>query len=117
MRGDADGDRVQMRHKKSSAAHIENDRKDREGMRKKIVTCIHPLEPDIDLEQLVTVASGSLALLSVNVDKAVIIAEKQAAEFEMSLPQEYWNTIEKRVTTMVVTRKGNENGPKVMYDT
>jgi hypothetical protein len=79
--------------------------------------CIHPLDPDVHPEQLVNVANGSLAPLSVDVDKAISIAEEQVAEFKMLLPQGYWNTIEKRVTTMAVTRKGVKVGPEVMYDT
>ena len=117
MRGDGDDDRFQKTHKEESFARMKSDKKDRQGIRKKIATCIHPLDPDVHPEQLVNVASGSLAPPSVNVDKAISIAEKQVAEFERLLPQGYWNTIEKRVTTMAVMRKGVKVGPDVIYDT
>ncbi|KAL8577294.1 hypothetical protein ACOMHN_062803 [Nucella lapillus] len=117
IRGDTDDDRFQTIHKEESPARMESDKKDREGVRKKIVMCIHPLDPDVHPEQLVNVANGSLAPSSVNVDKTITIAEEQVAAFEMTLPQGYWNAIPKRVTTMAMTRKGVKVGPELMYDT
>ncbi|KAL8568389.1 hypothetical protein ACOMHN_066414 [Nucella lapillus] len=117
IRGDTDDDRFQTTHKEESPARMESDKKDREGVRKKIVMCIHPLDPDVHPEQLVNVANGSLAPSSVNVDKTITITEEQVAAFEMTLPQGYWNAIPKRVTTMAMTRKGVKVGPELMYDT
>ncbi|KAL8593372.1 hypothetical protein ACOMHN_065978 [Nucella lapillus] len=117
IRGDTDDDRFQTTHKEESPARMESDKKDREGVRKKIVMCIHPLDPDVHPEQLVNVANGSLAPSSVNVDKTITIAEEQVAAFEMTLPQGYWNAIPKRVTTMAMSGKGVKVGPELMYDT
>ncbi|KAL8595804.1 hypothetical protein ACOMHN_012222 [Nucella lapillus] len=89
IRGDTDDDRFQTTHKEESPARMESDKKDREGVRKKIVMCIHPLDPDVHPKQLVNVANGSLAPSSVNVDKTITIAEEQVAAFEMTLPQGY----------------------------
>ncbi|KAL8583211.1 hypothetical protein ACOMHN_053724 [Nucella lapillus] len=117
IRSDTDDDRFQTTHKEESPARMESDKKDREGVRKKIVMCIHPLDPDVYPEQLVNVANGSLAPSSVNVDKTITIAEEQVAAFEMTLPQGYWNAIPKRATTMAMTRKGVKVGPELIYDT
>ena len=73
LRGQSDEDRYQSSHKEEAAACIQHDRKDRDGLKKKVDMCIHPLNPDVHPEQLVNVANGTLAPMSVNVDQAVSI--------------------------------------------
>ena len=79
--------------------------------------CIHPLKPEIHPKQLVNVVNGSLAPSQVNVDQAIIIGHSQLIDFEKSLPTGFWESIQKNVKTMAVTKKGIAIGPKVLYDT
>lgn len=117
MRGDTDDNRFQKSHKEESTSRIENDKKDRNEIRKKVSMCIHPLDPNIHPDQLVNVATGSIAPPSVNVHKALSIGSDQVASFEKVLPSGYWNTIERRVQTMATMRKGVKIGNEVVYDT
>ena len=78
---------------------------------------IHPLKPEQHPEQLVNVVSGTLAPSQVNVDQAVSIGKNQLIQFEQALPAGFWTTIEKKVKTMAVTKKGIAIGSKVIYDT
>ena len=63
-----------------------NNKKDRETLKSRLETCIHPLKPETHPEQVVNVANGTLATLQVNVNQAVNIGHSQLLEFEKNLP-------------------------------
>ena len=83
--------------KKENASRILKDKKDRDGIREKIATCIHPFDPEGHPDQIINIANGYLGPSSINVDQAIAIAGAQMIEFEHSLTNGYWNTIDKRV--------------------
>jgi len=78
-------------------------------------TCIHPLKPETHPEQVVDVVNGTLAALQVNVDQAVNISQSQLLEFEKNMPTGLWKSIERKIKTMAVTKKGITVGSKVLY--
>ena len=117
LRGDTDDTRYQDRHKEEAPARIGHDRKDREGLKKKLEMCIHPLKPEVHPDKLVNVANGSHAPSQVNVDQAVSIGNEQLIDFENRPLAGFWESIQKKVKTMAMSKKGITVGPKVLYDT
>ena len=91
---------VQLKHKEEAKARIENDKKDREGIRQKLKECIHPLDPSVHPDELVNVSSGRLSSEKVNVHMAMELSLKQAIEFEKSLPEGFWSSKTKQIKTM-----------------
>ena len=77
LRGESDDSRFQDIHKEEGSARIASDEKDRETLKSRLETCIHPLKPETHPEQVVNVANGTLATLLVNVDQAVNIGHSQ----------------------------------------
>ena len=88
---------VQLKHKEEAKARIENDKKDREGIRQKLKECIHPLDPSVHPDELVNVSSGRLSSEKVNVHMAMELSLKQAIEFEKSLPESFWSSITRQI--------------------
>ncbi len=117
MRGKINDDKYQNTHKEEATARKVSDKKDRDGLVKKMETCINPLDPDSHPEQIVNVATGILSTPQVNVSNAIAIGEKQQKEFEESLPAGFWDTIKKEVKTMAVTKTGIPIGFSTLYDT
>ena len=117
MRGESGDDKYQDTHKEEARARIESDKKDRDGLRKKLDTCINPLNPEIHPDPIVNVVTGILATSQVNVHEAIAIGEKQQEEFKEALPAGFWEEIKKKVKTMAVMKKGIPMGPKILYDT
>ena len=60
------------------------------------------------------VVKGSLAPASVNVEKALAIGKTQLYKFQESPPGGYNVSIERKVKTMVVIKKGIAVSPKVL---
>ena len=86
LRGESDDNRFQDHHKEEAAARTDNDKKDREALKRKLEMCIHPLEPETHPEKLVNVENGTVGASQINVDKAVSIGHCQLLEFEKELP-------------------------------
>ena len=117
MRGNTIEDKYKDTYKEKARAIIKCGKKDRDRLRKKLDTCINPLNPDIHPEKIVNVVTGILATSQVNVSDAIIIGENQQKEFEKSLPAGFWSEIKKEVKTMSVTKIGIPLGPSTLYDT
>ena len=74
--------------------------------------------PEIHPPKLVNVTNGALAVPEVNVSQAISIGHNQLIEFEKSsLPTGYWKTIQRKVKTMAIAKKGISIESKVIYDT
>jgi hypothetical protein len=117
LRRSTDDEHFQVSHKEENASRILKDKKDRDGIREKIATCIHPFDPEEHSDQIINFANGYLGPSSINVDQAIAFAGAQMIEFENSLPSGYWNTIDKRVKTMTNGKKGTKVGSQVICDT
>ena len=117
LRGESDENRFQTSHKEEANARIESDKKDREELKCKLDLCIHPLMPEIHPPKLVNVTNGALVLPEVNVPQAISIGHNQLIEFEKSLPTGFWKTIQRKVKTMAIAKKGISIESKVIYDT
>ena len=63
------------------------------------------------------ISNGTIAVPQVDVHKAVYIGKNQLVEFEKLLPTGYWKSIEQKVKTMAVAKKGIAVGSKVINDT
>ena len=60
--------RVQLYHKEEAKARIQADAKDRDGLRRKLDSCIDPMDSKAHPEgSIVNIVSGKLAPVSVNV--------------------------------------------------
>lgn len=114
LRGESGDNKFQDYHKEEATARITSDKKDREVLKSKVEICIHPLKPELHPEQLVNVANGTVGTSQINVDQAVSIGQSQLLDFEKDLPAGFWKSIERKIKTMAVTKKGIVIGPKVL---
>ncbi|KAJ8351728.1 hypothetical protein SKAU_G00232040 [Synaphobranchus kaupii] len=74
---------VHFYHKEEAKARVIADVKDRAGLRQKLDTCLHPLDPnEHPVESIVNITSGKIAPPTVNVDSAVKIGEAILEDFE-----------------------------------
>jgi hypothetical protein len=52
------------------------------------------------------------------IKQSVLPIHDQLIDFENRLPAGFWDPIKKEVETIMnMTKKGNANGPKILYDT
>lgn len=115
LRGESDDNRFQDSHKEEASARISRDVKDRESLKSQLEMCIHPLKPEVHPDQLVNVANGTLGTSQVNVDQAVSIGHSQLLEFEKHLPTGFWKSIERKIKTMAVTKKGAQGYIQLIF--
>ena len=87
----------QTTHKEKSEGRITADKKDRLVIKRKLETCIDPLNPDAHPECVVNVVTFSLAQASVNVENALAIGKTQLCKFQEDLPGGYNVSIERKV--------------------
>ena len=97
--------KVVTRHKEEAKARIAEDKRDRDGIRQQLDTCINPLDSAAHPSGVVNVVSGQTGSTEVNVHNAVTIGTEQMKLFESRLPQGLHETITKKVVTMDGARK------------
>ena len=96
--------RVQLYHKEEAKARIQADAKDRAGLRRKLDSCIDPMDSKAHPEgSIVNIVSGKLAPASVNVENAVMIGETMLEDYEKTWPEGFNSTISKKVETMAAS--------------
>jgi hypothetical protein len=83
-----DGERsnVQTGHKEESKQRITNDSDDRDGIRKKLETCIDPLDLEKHPDEIVNIVTGRIGTPSVNAHKAIAIGISQMQTFKSTSP-------------------------------
>jgi len=109
--------KVVTTHKEEAKARIAEDKKDRDGIRQKLDTCINPLDSAAHPSGIVNVVSGQIGSTEVNVHNAVTIGTEQMTVFESRLPQGLYETITKKVVTMDHARKHVKVGAVKVFDT
>ena len=98
--------RVQLYHKEEAKARIQANAKDRAGLRRKLDSCIDPMDSKAHPEgSIVNIVSGKLAPASVNVENAVMIGDTMLEDYEKTWPEEFNSTISKKVETMAASCK------------
>ena len=98
--------RVQLYHKEEAKARIQTDAKDRPGLRRKLDSCINPMDSKAHPEgSIVNIVSRKLAPASVNVENAVMIGETMLEDYEKTWPEGFNSTISKKVETMAASCK------------
>ena len=93
--------KVVTTHKAEAKARIAEDKRDRDGIRQKLDTCINPLYSAAHPSGVVNVVSGQTGSTEVNVHNVVTIGTEQIKVFESRLPL----TTMKKVVTMDHARK------------
>ena len=107
----------QLRHKEELRGRLKSDGTDREKIREKLSTMMHPLQIDESPDLIINIYSGSVSPKSVNVDTAVEIGKSQRETVELSLPLGFYDTIKKEVVTMIAAKKSIKVGEVEVYDT
>ena len=98
--------RVQLYHKEEAKARIQADANDRAGLRRKLDSCIDPMDSKAHPEgSIVNIVSGKLAPASVNVENAVMIGETMLEDYEKTWPEGFNSTISKKGETMAASCK------------
>ncbi len=92
-------------HKEEINARIASAKQDKLGLRKKLELFIDQLNLEGHPESVVSIASGCIAPLSVNVHDALAIGSQKMSEFEKSWHAGFHNTISKKVETISITKK------------
>ena len=92
--------KVVTTHKEETKARIAEDKRDRDGIRQKLDTCIYPLNSAAHPSGVVNVVRGQIGSTEVNVHNAVTIGTEQMTFFESRLTQGLYETITKKVVIM-----------------
>ena len=109
--------RVQLYHKEEAKARIQADAKDRAGLRRKLDSCIDPMDSKAHPEgSIVNIVSGKLAPASVNVENSVMIGETMLEDYEKTWPEGFNSTISKKVETMAASCKFVKIGDSKVYN-
>ena len=95
-------------HKEESATRIMTDSVDREKIRKKLATCIDPLDPSSHPSgSIVNIVTGMISLASVNVDDSVQLDERlMRRSYREGWPQSF----HKPLTKPIIMKKESECG-------
>ena len=109
--------KVVTTHNEEAKARIAEDKRDRDGIRQKLDTCINPLYSAAHPSGIFNVVSGQIGSTEVNVHNAVTIGTEQMKVFESRLPQGLYETIMKRVVTMDHARRHVKVGAVKVFDT
>ena len=104
-------------HKEESATRIMTDSVDREKIRKKLATCIDPLDPSSHPSgNIVNIVTGMISPASVNVDDPVQLGERLMTSYREGWPQSFHKPITKPIIMMSVSRK-KVVGDVTVFDT
>ena len=109
--------KVVTTHNEEAKARIAEDKRDRDGIRHKIDTCINPLDSAAHPSGIVNVVTGQIGSTEVNVHNAVTIGTEQMKVFESRLPQGLYETITKRIVAMDHARKHVKVGAVKVFNT
>jgi hypothetical protein len=102
---DDDGENVQNIHKEEAQARISSDRNDRNGIRHKLEMSINPHDPASHPEGIVNIVNGRVGPATVNAQDSLEVGREQMSEFERTWPDHFYDTINKKITTMAVTKR------------
>ena len=94
--------KVVTRHKEEAKARIAEDKRDRDGLRQKLDTCINPLDSAAHPSGVVNVVSGQIDSTEVNVHNAVTIGTEQIIVYKSRLPLGLYETITRRLLLWMV---------------
>ena len=109
--------KVVTAYKEEAKSRIAEDKKDRDGIRQKLDTCIDPLDSAPHPYGTANVVSGQIGSTEVNVHNAVTIGVEQMKAFESRLPGGLYETITKKVVTMDHAKKHVKVGAVKVFDT
>ena len=113
-----DSDVVQnSAHKEEMPFRIRNNREDRLKIKIKLSSCIDPWCPEDQGDDLVNIVNGKIACKKVNVDRALEIGTEQCEKFLKGWPNSFHKPLEKRVITMIASRKQEKVGSEPILDT
>ena len=91
--------KVQLHHKEESTARVQADKKDRDGLRKRILFLTLCQHPDGDIVNTVNRKTTSAC---VNMGNTVLIGKKMLTDFEKTWPERLY-------TTLFIRLKGYED--------
>jgi hypothetical protein len=102
-----DGERTNVKtiHKEESTQMITNDSGDRDRLRKKLESCIDPLDSEKHHDEIVDIVTGRIGTSSVNAHNAIAIGISQMLTFKSTSPTGLYNTIPRKITTITFTNK------------
>ena len=92
-------------HKEEKPSRIRSDAEDRDKIRRKLQSCIDPLDPNEHADRVVNIVTGRIGPEKVNASRAVDIGRAQMHSYEESWPAGFNAPLSKQVITMAVTRK------------
>ena len=98
-------DKIVTHHKEESNARKQTDAVERAKIRDTLTAFINPLDTSSHHSCLVNIATGLLAPSNVNVDSSVTIGTQQMKEYESGWPQSFHRVLNKRISTMAVSKK------------
>ena len=78
---------------------------------------INPLDPESLPEGLVNIVSGRVGPVTVNVKDSLEVGREHMTESETTWPENFHDTIEKKITTMAVMPKSVRVGATKVFDT
>ena len=108
---------VQMTHKEESPSRINRDGDDRQSLRRTLLSCINPMDPDTHVTgSLLNIWSGQVAQPNVNVDRALDIGAQQMIQFERSWPEGFYTSLSKEVVTFNTKKKRLTIGEHAVID-
>jgi len=94
--------KVVTAHNEEATATIAEDKRDRDGIRQKLDTCINHFDSAAHPSSIVNVVSVQIGSTEVNVHNAVTIGTKQMKVFESRLPQGLYETITKMLLLWIM---------------
>ena len=103
--------------KEETTARIRSDAKDRESIRIKMELCIDPLNLSSHASNIVNIVSGKVADDAVNAQVSVWIDTEAMKEHERQWPEDFRNTISKKVKTIADGKMIVSVGTEKVYDT
>lgn len=108
---------VQVTHKEESPSRINRDGDDRQSLRRALMTCLHPMDPDTHVTgSLLNIWSGQVAQSNVNVDRALDIGIEQMIQFERSWPEGFYTSLSMEVVTFNTKKKRLTIGEHAVID-
>ena len=95
-----DNDPVVLNHKEEGSSRIRSDTEDRLNIRRKLESCVDPLDPSTHPPKLMNVVNGRLHLNQVNVYNAVELGKVAMTKFNDGWPQSFNQTLSSTVHLM-----------------
>ena len=110
-------DKIVTHHKEEYNARKQTHAVDRAKIRDTLTTLISPLDTSSHPSCLVNIATGLLAPSNIKVDSSVTICTQQMEEYESGWPQNFRRVLNKRIITMVVSKKSIKINDTPIYNT